>query len=343
MKIPRDIRSEKEIAMLGGIHVVSIGHSPAIRFCGWTFANNGAQVTVVRSGDPTDRWSDGFLNQGSTVVDDADTGQLGSLIKNVDILIADPDFDWKSLDTVQRPITGTVHPFGPDGPYADWHGNELIYASLGGASLYTLNRDGTPVYGFGDRYQYLAGVYLYTALTSCLLKENPSSSALPQVQVSAYESVVSLLPYLTTQYEYNGSGSTQEQSGPRYVCKCRDGWVAIYAGRDWSDIAAVLSDPALEDDERFIGEGNRFANSEALNVLFDSWCADKALEEACALGEKQNVAISAVRSPAFMLDDPALAARDGWRDTVVGDRPGRVPVLPYTVNGRRPHHTPEYS
>ncbi|MGH3449465.1 MAG: CoA transferase, partial [Haloechinothrix sp.] len=155
--------------------------------------------------------------------------------------------------------------------------------------------------------------------------------------VSAFESVVSLLPYLTTQFEYNRSQSTLEQSGPRFISRCVDGFVVIYAGRDWSNVSDLLEDPALECDERFINTKDRFAHVAELNDLFDVWCAGRTVADATAIGEQHDVAITAVCTPAFMLEDPAFAARAGWREVRLSDRSGRIPTLPYTVDGHRPH------
>jgi crotonobetainyl-CoA:carnitine CoA-transferase CaiB-like acyl-CoA transferase len=334
--------------VLSGLRVLEVSKDPAVRFCGWMFASNGAAVTRIERPDPAtdraDRWSDAYLNTGKNVLNASDD-DLVPLLIDAHIVIADSDFDWVSVGEANicpPPITGTVDAFGHDGPCANWQSSEAVLASLGGASIYTRDRAGTPVYGFGDRYQYLTGVYLYTTLVSChLAGQRPAVDATqwPLVRISAFESVVSLLPYLTTQYEYNGSQSVLEQSGPRFICRCSDGFVVIYAGLGWSDLVAVLGDRTLAGDERFVRQARRFEHIEELTAIFDAWCADRTVREAEAAGHQHDVAICAVTEPERVLADPDLDRRDAWAEICIGAAIGRVPKLPYTVNGHRPGST----
>jgi hypothetical protein len=329
--------------MLRDTSVVEIAGGPAIGFCGWLFAANGCHVAVVRVDDVPPRPDIGplrtFLDAGKTVVQapDFSCAPVREALAGADIVIADPGWQWSSLEGLasgKSPLSGTVDAFSPKGPYAGWAANELILTSLGGAAQFTTTRNGTPIDGFGQRFQYLAGIYLYCALVSKVMSSNDSPSSrvqnLPDVRVSAFESVVSLLPYLTTQYEYNGSKATREQSGPRFLCPCVDGWVCIYAGLEWEPICALIGDATLARDERFVASGNRFDHSDELELLFIAWCAGRTVAVAEADGSRYNVAITAVQTPADVLSDPEI---DLWVPVVLGTSTGRAPGLPYIVNG----------
>ena len=333
--------------MLEGLTVIEVGEEPAVRFCGWLFAMNDA--TVVRLADSdrqsprSDSWNEHYLNTRKSIVapESVDATRRAELSADADIVIGDPDIDWAQFDS-NRSITGTVDGFGVDGPYAAWQGNELVYATLGGASGYTFTREGTPVYGFGDRYQYLAGMYLYQAVCACVLQADmnratPEATTVPRVRISNFESVVSLLPYLTTQYEYNGVESTTEQSGPRFVSECEDGFIVVYAGFAWEPIATALDRLDLLDDVRFVENGARFENIAALGEVLDEWAATKTVEQACSAGRERNVAITEVRSPEAALSEESLAHRGAWYDLRVDGKKGRIPAMPYTANDVRPH------
>ena len=328
--------------MLNGVTVTESGNDPATRFCGWLFAMNGATVTrIVPSGidKGSDRWSEGFLNARKTVIGSENlTGSTWNDLLESDVVIADPDFDWNAVGSPT--ITGTVDAFSPDGPYANWRGNELVFTTLAGATGYTLSRDGTPVYGYGDRYQYLAGMYLYQSLCACLLQEahdRDAAPSSPRVRVSNFESVVSMLPYLTTQYEYNQNESTAEQSGPRFVSACTDGYVVTYAGFAWLPIATALGRMDLVDDPRFVDNNARFGNVADLGEIIDAWASTMTVEEACRIGQKHNVAVTEVRSPSAALADEALERHGAWLDVPIDGGAGRIPAVPYTVDGLRPH------
>lgn len=333
--------------MLEGLTVIEVGEEPAVRFCGWLFAMNGA--TVVRLAEPgpgsphADSWSEHYLNARKSLVlpDAPHAARHAESTSDADVVIGDPDTDWSQFDG-NRSVTGTVDGFGVDGPYANWQGNELVYATLGGASGYTFTREGTPVYGYGDRYQYLAGMYLYQAVCACLLqadlnKGGPEAATVPRVRISNFESVVSLLPYLTTQYEYNGVESTTEQSGPRFVSQCKDGFIVVYAGFAWEPIATTLERPDLLTDERFVENGARFDNILALGEVLDEWSATRSVEQACSAGREHNVAITEVRDPEAALREESLSRRGAWYDLAVDSRDGRIPAMPYTADDVRPH------
>jgi crotonobetainyl-CoA:carnitine CoA-transferase CaiB-like acyl-CoA transferase len=326
--------------MLQGTRVVEISNGPALRFCGWLFAANGASVTTLRVDtreliDGSRReFTSAFLDAGKTTFQVAALSepQAQAQLSQADVVIAEAGIDWSDVPVSRagtRPITGTIDPFASEGPYSCWEASELILASLGGATQFTTAGNGTPVFGFGNRFQYLAGTYLYCALVSMLISPSVDRER-PYVRVSAFETVVALLPYLTTQYEYNGSQSTREQSGPRYVCRCKDGWVCVYAGLAWPPIAALLEEKALEHDPRFVGWGRRLENSDALGVVVDEWCAQRTVAEAEAAGLRNDVAITAVRNLEQVLEDHEF---DMWIPVRLNDRDGRVPALAYIADG----------
>ncbi|WP_134323798.1 CoA transferase [Cumulibacter soli] len=312
--------------LLDGVSVLESGDEPAVRFCGWMLAANGATVFCRTPQESSDRYSTDFLDSGKSYADDT---------VHVDIVIADPDYDWESVPA--KVITGTVYPFRPTGPYADWTGNELVYSSLGGASGYTVSREGVPAYGYGDRYQYLAGQHLFQGVTASYLQRliDPESAtgAAPLVEVSNFETVVTTLPYPTTQYQYNGDESVLEQSGPRFVSRCSDGFVVIYAGFAWDPIAATIGRDDLLTDERFVENDARFRHVAELGEVFDDWAAARTVEQACNEGKTHNVAVTPVRPAAEALRDEDLLRRGVFTLDRSGE--GLVPAIPYTVNGHR--------
>ncbi|MEW2573904.1 CoA transferase [Streptomyces sp. NPDC047070] len=297
---------------LSHVTVLDAGSSAASRYCGWLFVQNGARV-LGSGARPSDQLTPAAL-------DFLDTGKEPGTEPYAapDVVLVDAP----GPAPVAGRLTGVVDPYGPDGPHSGWAADEVTIAARGGAAAYTTGRDGTPVYGFGLRYQYLAGLYLYTALVGELAAARSGSH---EVRVSLLETVASVLPYPTTQYAYNGSDSLLEQSGPRFVVACADGWVVVYAGLAWPAITGLLSRPDLDGDRRFVELGDRFAHVDELRGLFDAWGATRTVAEALAGAAAHDVAAAAVRSPAQVLDDPDLAARGAWHEVRGG---GRAPTIP---------------
>ncbi len=324
--------------LLEGLRVLEIGDEPSIGFCGWMFSNNGAEVLRQPAVDERSHVSR-FLHTGKRTLSSTD---LAGEPSRVSIVIAPPDYDWSQLEGLSL-LAGTVDPLQEEGTRSEWVANELILASLGGSAQYTQTSSGVPVYGFGRRYQYLAGLYLYVTLLAKNLRETPPigpDSTVPHVRVSNLETVVSYLPYITTQFQYNGTTSIREQSGPRYVSRCTDGWVVVYAGGSpWSRVANFLDRADLLHDERFESTGARFENAEALGELIETWTRRSSIDEVCAQGEQHSVATARVRSPSDALHDAELNASSFWQTPDLEGCPGlKLPRLPYTVDGRRAGH-----
>jgi crotonobetainyl-CoA:carnitine CoA-transferase CaiB-like acyl-CoA transferase len=307
---------------LGHVVVADAGTTPATRYAGWLFVQNGA--TVVDRPSP-----DGSGQVTAAARDFLDTGKLGpqTRLSQVDVLLRDAGTLASATAELPPPrLVGVTSDFDQSGPRAGWVGDELVTAALGGAAGYTRSRSGEPVYGFGYRYQYLAGLYLFTALVAELSSGTRASGK--EVAVSVFETVASLLPYPTTQYAYNGSDSILEQSGPRFVVACRDGWVVVYAGLAWPAIVGLCGRPELLEDPRFVELGERFRHVRELGELFDAWGARLSVAEALAEAAVHDVAASVVRSPRAVLDDPDLQARGAFREVRGG---GLAPSIPHLV------------
>lgn len=301
------------VAWLSHLRVLDAGTTPATRYCGWIFVQNGATVVDAGSTGP---------EVTAEAADFLDTGKYpGPPEGAFDVVLVDEGSD---IDLSGTALVGRIERFGERGPRAQWVCDELVLATLGGAAEYTRSRDGRPVYGFGLRYRYLAGLYLYVGLAAALAEPGTTR----EVAVSEFETVVSLLPYATTQYAYNGSESLLEQSGPRFVVGCRDGWIVVYAGLAWPALVGLLGRADLIDDARFVDLDNRFRNVDALAGLFDTWGARSTVADALRAAAEHDVAATAVRSPAEVLADPDLAARDTWHHVRGG---GLAPSLPYLV------------
>lgn len=296
------------------LRVVQLGGGPGLRFCSWMFARAGHDVVVVDTGDPAsasvDRFGAAFLDEGIHTLELAGSS-LSEALADCDVVLGDGGLGWETVAAAMPvgALTGAVDDFGPHGPYAGWQGAELVFTTQGGAAAYTTSPDGTPVYGYGDRYQYLTGLQLHIALLAVLLSAgNRRPESVPAVHASVFETVVWTLPYPTTQFQYNGRTSIAEQSGPRFVCRCGDdGWVAVYAGRDWIDMMRLLDGRVQGDDQRFVELHERFRHAVSLGKLFDDWCAERTTDQAVADGAAHDVAVTTIRSPADVVREQGSA------------------------------------
>lgn len=332
-------------ATLDGVRVVEVSRNPATRYCGLLFALSGAEVTRFRP--DSDRTAtprggssltplDAYLDHQKDVRASRHEvnglgGELRERLDTADVLIADPDFDWPNVPNGLRPaLSGTVDGFGSSGPRAHWDAPEIVLVAVGGAANYTRAPSGQPVYGFGRRFQYLAGQHLFITLSSAI-GSSVQGRLFPMFRVSAAETVVALLPYATTQYAYNGTTTTVEQSGPRFLSPCRDGYLCVYAGGPWSDLARLLGDLVGPDDDRFVGFGRRCAHASELESLVDRWSAARTVDAAIADANDCSVAVAPCYSVDDVLADKTLRDNGLMTSTRFGSNEGTIPGLPYRV------------
>lgn len=305
--------------------VLEAGQSPAVRYCGRLLALSGATVERI-PGSPDSNGSkalEDYLNHSKCI-----QGEPGTSRK-FDIVIADPAYDWESVGPWV--VTGTVDPFSHEGSRAHWTPSEMVLASVGGSTNYTFASDGVPVYGFGRRFQYLAGAYLYTAIVSLLGVDSPVRPLHPRVRVANDEVVTALLPYGTTQYAYNGTATTIEQSGPRFVASCVDGYLCVYAGGAWANQAELLGDLVDSEDPRFTDIGSRFAHADELDELIQKWAANRTMSEAVEAADAASVAVAPCYDLADALADTSLFENGVLTREHVDDREVVLAGLGYHV------------
>ena len=330
---------------LNDLRVIDMGRSPAVKYCGRVMAQLGAQVLDVSehaSGQLNARTLE-FLQQGKQPVAARTLNELRecSGCERFDIVIGDPgcDFDAFDCDPAHPMLRGIVDPFGPSGPWADWQGSEMVFATLGGASGYTLSESGMPVYGVGHRYQFLAGLYLYTALMALAhrcsqVPDLPVRERL--VRVSAYETVVATMPYLPVQYFYNRSNRIDNHTGPRLVVRCKDGWIMSYLGAVWRSAAGLIDRLDLLDDPRFQSTASQFEHIAALEALVREWGAGKTVAQTIEAARKWDIAVTEIVSTDVVFSQIADGHSGQWVHRDGGVQPAFPVVMKH--NGMEAAH-----
>lgn len=309
---------------LDDVNVVEVGSSPSVKFCGRILAELGAKVIDV-SAEKSEQLSEStyrFLRLHKNLVAAGNMSQLKAItgISQFDIVIGDSEASLAPFDDdPARPLLrGVVDAFGASGPWRDWAGSEVVYSSLGGAAGYTFSPSGTPVYGIGHRYQFLAGMFLYTGLMALMhrIGRQPSlPTSQRQVRVSVYELVVATMPYLPVQYFYNGSNRIDNHTGPRFVVRCLDGWVMTYLGPVWRTAAGMLEQEALIDDSRFSNTAAQFDNIAALEKLVEQWGARKTVTQTIEAARKWDIAVTEILGVDAVMDQVQCGHCGEWSDT----------------------------
>jgi crotonobetainyl-CoA:carnitine CoA-transferase CaiB-like acyl-CoA transferase len=157
-------------------------------------------------------------------------------------------------------VTCEIADFPADGPYAAWHGTEMIHQALAGVMFITGAPGREPLYGVGHRAYYATGVTAFVTVLAALL-ERQRSGAGQRTAATVLESAAAMGQNLVTQYSYNATWPRRvAQPGFLAMLRCADGWVVLYGLRSWPGACQAFGVPELAADARFASQAARRAN-----------------------------------------------------------------------------------
>jgi crotonobetainyl-CoA:carnitine CoA-transferase CaiB-like acyl-CoA transferase len=314
---------------LNGVRVLDATSGVDGQYCGKLLAAAGAQVTLLEPPEGTaTRWRGPFLpevpspensllfrhlNEGkdSVVVDfESPSGRefLNQLLENTDIFLHSGEV----LGNVTIPetvIDCTFRDFPTDGPYEDWLGTEMIHQALNGAMFVTGRIDRPPLYGVGQRAYYSSGVTGYVTVVSALYERTKSGLG-QRVEATVFESAAAMAQNLATQYSYNGTYSTREMYPALLaVLRCTDGWVVLFALRNWAGFCVACGAEHMIDDPRFNSPAKRLENWTLTVEMLQESVANLTTADVVVRGQRAKVSVEKVLTLRDLLDSEQWAIR----------------------------------
>lgn len=326
---------------LEGIRVLELAQGIQGPYCGKLLADFGADVVkaeppagdVARrhgpfpTAEPEPEQSALFLhcntNKRGITLDPGTPGGrdlLHRLVGEVDVVIESEapgtlarwGLDEPALESINpRLVLTSVTPFGQDGPYAGYKGEEIVYYAMGGPMNSTGLDEREPVKLGGSVVSYQAGNLAATAtLAAVLVAEQSGEGA--HIDVSSLESqegsVDRRLAFLTG-YAYNGGmpsreGTQRLSPAPMGVYPCADGYVQIITIPAW--VPRMLA--TLQDDEldRLYADPGWMVDPEvpeASDGVLYPWLFDHSRNEAMLDAQRNAWPVTAVNSPADVVAD----------------------------------------
>lgn len=328
---------------LSDLRVLELGTLIAGPFCGQLLGDMGAEVIKIEApgqGDPMRTW--GPQKRGTpsvwwpvigrnkkAVTLDLRQAEGQSIFKDLcrkaDVVIENfrPgtlekwDCGWEALSTVNpRLILVRVSGYGQTGPYSQRAGYGGIGEAMGGLRY---------VVGEPDRPPSRVGISIgdsLAAIHACMgtlaaLHHRERSGAGQVVDAAIYESVLSIMESLVT--EYDQLGHVRERSGPilpriapSNVYPTRDGIVMIGANQDtvFARLCEAMEQPALAQEPAYRDHTARGEHQRQLDELIAQWTATFATRDLLARLEKFGIPSGLIYRTADMLADPHFLARE---------------------------------
>ena len=349
---------------LEGVRVIDVSQDMAGSFCARLLADYGAEVIKVeppggaalrRMGpfhedDPHPEQSLTFLilnlNKLGVTLDiecQAGRGIFRRLVQDADIVVetftpgylASLGLDHGSLEeTNPRLIMTSISPFGQEGPYSRYHGEEIVSYAMGAAMSVSGTQDREPLKHGGFQAQYEAGLNAAAATSMALLFQGRTGEG-QHLDISTAECVGSTM--IANQSLYAFTGSVQARMKPDasrfgHPMPCKDGWVILQTGGEagWSDIAGLFGTPELLS-PHLHGQAQRGQYNPEMDAILLEALADRGKWDLFRDASRMGILSGVVQTPKDLDGCPQLEARGFYREV---DHPvmGRLKVPAVLLN-----------
>jgi crotonobetainyl-CoA:carnitine CoA-transferase CaiB-like acyl-CoA transferase len=239
----------------------------------------------------------------------------------------------------RRLVVTAITSFGLEGPNRDWEATELIAQAANGMMHLTGDPEREPLRFSQAQTQLVAGVN--AAVSTLIAVAGARRDGEGQlIDVNTLESVASTYHQFLTNYTFQGVVSRR---GVADVFPCRDSYLVATPGaaRNWSDYAAFLGAPEL-DEPAFATPSARARNRPALRAIMAERLAARAPVEWFHAAQAERLPWGMMQAIDAILACPQLAAREFF-ETVEHPRAGhfampgpplKLPASPWAI--RRP-------
>ena len=223
-----------------------------------------------------------------------------------------------------------VSGYGATGPMAQKPGYDLMLQAYTGVMELTGDPDGPPQRAGCSLMDLTTGILAFSGVLLALLAKARGRPPIPTVQVSLFETALTLLAYHLTNYA-NGdfqprrAGSGVGHLSPYTAFMCPDGYVLAGATNDevWRRMAAVLGHPEWGTDARFASNAARVTNRKELTTLLERVFSQHPRQHWIEEFEAAKVPIAPIRTIVDLFDDPQTKATAMLERYT---RPGRPPM-----------------
>jgi crotonobetainyl-CoA:carnitine CoA-transferase CaiB-like acyl-CoA transferase len=362
--------------VLEGIRVLDFGRYIAGPFCATMLADMGAEVIRIEKLDGSeDRFvaaigktgeGGGFLQMGRNKLGFTLNPMkpeakevLRRLVRTADVVVAnlpkptlkDMGIDYETLKGIKPDIILThVSAFGNDGPYSERVGFDVLGQAMSGGMYLcgdgsTPMRTQVPYCDFGTAMMAAFG-------TLAALMERQKSGQGQIVEASLFTTGITfnnniLIEQSVLDLDRTAQGNRAFHHAPSDAFRCQDGWlVTMVVGNPlYERWAKLMGEPEWLSDPRFKTDSTRGDHAHLISGRMQRWCGERTLAEALAALEQARVPAGPVLSPAQVLGDPHVQARQLFKmvefpgvpkPAPVADTPVKLSRTPGGVRRRAP-------
>ncbi len=333
--------------LFAGLKVLDLSEDIAGSFCGRLLADYGADVLKLeppqggalrRMGpffhdDPNPEKSLFFLvlnlnKKSATINLETDSGRnlFRQLVPHVDVVIesyrpghlASLGLGYDDLENLNPGLVMcSITPFGQDGPYSQFKGEEIVSYAMGMIMSISGTQDKEPLKHGGFQAQYEGGLNAAAATAMALfLQENTGEGQ--HIDVSVTECVASSMMATQTMYPFMGGiPARRRASGGMFghPMPCSDGWIIVQTGggRSWEEIAQFFQSEDMLD-PKFSDAAQRAQSGEELDRLVLKAIENQSKWDLFPRAAESRILFGLAQTPGELAECPQLESRGFYRE-----------------------------
>ena len=225
-------------------------------------------------------------------------------------------------------IMASVTPFGCNGEWADYQGDDLVVMAASGYMQITGEPDEPPVRQGNEHSHYPAAQYAAVGILAALYYRDFAGGGVGQhIDVSSQEALITYYTDAHPALLWRKLGQNVTRVGtnstlviPLGAYPCQDGWIAagVITPREWDALAQWIhevtgNDEVLNEAYRG-GNQDRAEHIDIITALFLEFAENFTVQELFHEGQRRNLVFLPVNEVADLLADPQLAESGFWHE-----------------------------
>lgn len=226
--------------------------------------------------------------------------------------------------------------FGQTGPYKQRPGFDAIAQAMGGIMSITGREEDPPLLAGTYIVDYVTGMHAAVGILSALYERDRTGKG-QVVDVSLYESAVSILVSMIPTYQQTKSIPERVGNGDRYAApanafETKNGWVYISAPNQglWKRLCELMNREDLLRMDYLSSESGRLKHKKEINSIVQEWAIKYEQDELVELLVEKGIPCAPIQNVSDILQDKHLREREQIVD-VTHPKVGNVSLSGVTI------------
>lgn len=207
-------------------------------------------------------------------------------------------------------ILVSITPFGQNGPYSHFRGNDLVVFAMGGI-MFISGEPGYPPVVAPDHQAYISAAMHAALAALAALWARSRSGGGDWIDVSMLECLAAqentITNYLGPDDFARRSGSQHRTALPGRIFPCRDGYIHLFVSREeiaWRRFLAWIGHPPELRDEALAEINTRWRHADLVNSMTERFLRQRTRAELFESAQENHLPCVPVNTPAEFLNDP---------------------------------------